>query len=102
MYNDVPGPEEIRIFLAQMLEEAGIAPVAELQESMIDDLEDRLSVHMMQTIAGLLSPEDLEQFTIQSGEDPNKGQDFLATKINNLPEVYMQALVSFREMFLNQ
>ncbi len=100
MYNNVPGPEQIRAFLEQLLEEAGITPVPDLKESMIDDLEDRLSVHLAQTIAVKLTPADFEEFTNISGSDPAGGQVFLQSKINNLPEVYLEALDSFRQMFL--
>jgi hypothetical protein len=100
MYNNIPGPEQIRIFLEQLLAEAGITPVPDLKESMIADLEDRLSVHLVQTIAPKLTPADFEQFTEISGSDPVDGQVFLQSKINNLPEVYLEALDSFRQMFL--
>ncbi len=100
MYNNVPGPEQMRVFLAQLLEEANINPTEELKESMIDDLEDRLSVHLAQTIAVKLTPSDFEQFTEISGSDPAVGQVFLQSKINNLSEVYIEALDGFRQMFL--
>ena len=81
MYNNVPGPEQIRAFLELLLEDAGITPVPELKESMIDDLEDRLSVHLVQTIAPKLTPADFEQFTEISGTDPAAGQVFLSLKL---------------------
>ncbi len=100
MYNNVPGPEQMRVFLTQLLEEANITPAEELKESMIDDLEDRLSVHLAQTIVTKLTPSDFEQFTEISGSDPAAGQIFLQSKINNLSEVYIEALDGFRQMFL--
>ena len=100
MYNNVPGPEALRVFLGQLLDDAGISPTPELKDSMIDDLEDRLNVHLTQALAGRLEPKDFEHFAKISETDPVAGQAFLSSKINNLPEIYQQALLDFRQAFL--
>lgn len=101
MYNNIPGPEQLRIFLAQLLTDAGIDAAPELKESMIDDLEDRLSTHLTQSLVEKIEPQDFDEFVKISETDPAAGQEFLASKINNLDEVYRQSLLEFRQAFLN-
>lgn len=101
MDNLLGRPEEIRVFLEDLLQEAGIAPEqAELKDEMIDDLETRLQTRLMQVLAENADEQTLETFSGMVEQDPVGAQEFLASKINNLPQLFFQAMAEFREAFL--
>lgn len=97
----IPGPEAIQIFLGQLLVDSGLNPVPELRDQMISDLEDRLATFLLQSVGSKLSPDDLVDFSKQLEEDPTRMQEFLVSKIPNLPQVYLDAMEEFRQSFLS-
>lgn len=92
---------EIRAFLDQLLEKKAINVPAELKESMISDLNQRLQVRFMQIITDKLSTDDLislDDVAFNDGEE--KVQVFLREKIENLDELFADAMQEFGDAFL--
>lgn len=99
---DTQQPEEIRIFFEDLLKDAGVEPESpELKAMMVEDLQQRLQTRFMQILAENLSAEDLETFSTLAEQDPLQANNFLMSKVPNVPQLFLQAMAEFREIYLS-
>lgn len=91
---------QIKVFLDSLLAERQIDVPAELKETMIDELNQRLQVRFQQIITEQLSEQDLAALDELAPSGQEAVQAFLRTKIANIDQLLMQAMAEFRQAFL--
>lgn len=96
-------PSEIRLYLENLLEDAGMTSVdIQMKEEMINQLYVRLDSFITTVIIDAMPEENIEEF-IQMNEQ-NKPQTeiaaFLNEKLPNSKEVFSKAFTDFRQMYL--
>jgi hypothetical protein len=97
----VPMPQEIRLFLEELLKEAKIEnPDPALKEMMIEDLYQRLQVRITQVLVEHLSAEDFEKYAELAGQDQVKAMEFIKLKNDNIPQYILEATQEFGRAFL--
>jgi hypothetical protein len=96
-------PPEIRIYLEGLLIDAGMTSTEEnLHEEMINELYLRLDNFIVATIINNIPDEDLEEF-IRLNEEKRPKEElekFLKEKIPNFQDVFAQAFIEFRDLYL--
>lgn len=96
-------PPEIRSFLEGMLQDANITTAdEETKEEMIKELFSRFDNYMTSSIVENLKEEDLDEF-IKMGDEKKPKEEiekFITDKIPNASEVFSQAMMTFRDMYL--
>lgn len=94
---------DIKLFLENLLEDAGMQLTDELKESMIVDLNNRLEKKLIADAIDNMQPQDVEAFIAllqQSNGDKVQVESFINSKVPNSKEVFMKSLVDFRNYFL--
>ncbi len=95
-------PQDIRAFLENILEDAGMTLTPELKEPMLFDLYTRLEKKLIADAMENMKPEDVEAFTqvIQTSTNKEEIEQFINAHLPNAKEVFVQSLVDFRTYFL--
>lgn len=95
-------PADIKTFLENLIEDAGMQLTPELQEAMIGDLYARLEKKLIADAIENMKSEDVEEFIqlVQSQKDKAEVDQYIATHLPNARELFMQSLVDFRTYFL--
>lgn len=95
-------PPDTKVFLENLLEDAGMTLTPELKEAMILDLYSRLEKKLIADAIENMKPEDVEAFTqmIQTSANKEQIEQFINSHLPNAKEVFMQSLVDFRTYFL--
>lgn len=96
-------PPEIRQFLEQLLQEAEMLTLDdETKEEMLKELFFQLENYLSSVIVENLSPEDLEVFIKMNNEKKSKEEieQFITEKVPNVQEIFSNAFVEFRKMYL--
>lgn len=96
-------PSESRIFLENLINEAGVQVVdEEMKEQILIELYSRLDNFMVTTIIKNMPPEYLEEFIRLNEENrPREEIDkFMTEKMPNSGEIFAQALIDFRDIYL--
>lgn len=96
-------PDEVRTFLEGILKDGNITSSdEEMHEEMIKELFARFDNFMTSTIVENLKEEDMEEF-IKMGEEKKSREEiekFITEKIPNAQDVFSQAMINFRDMYL--
>lgn len=95
-------PVDIRTYLENLIEDAGMQLTPQLQQAMIADLYARLEKKLIADAVENMKPEDVEAFTqlVQSGTTAEEIQKYINEHVPNAKEVFVQSLVDFRTYFL--
>lgn len=95
-------PADIRTYLENLIDDAGMQLPPGLKDSMVDDLYARLEKKLIADAVENMKPEDTEEFIklVQGGADPTQMQTYINEHIPNAKEVFVQSLVDFRTYFL--
>lgn len=96
-------PQEIRVFLESLLNDAGMTNLdKDMHEDMLKELFVRLDSFMLTTIVEGLPAEKLEEFTkmAESGKDRAMLEQYLKANIPNATEVFGRAMLEFRDIYL--
>lgn len=96
---------EVRQFLEQLMKDAGFIDVLpELKEELFNDLVTVFNEHMMTTIVEELPADKLLVFNKLQDEGKSKEEieGFLLESIENAPELFADALLEFRDTYLQQ
>lgn len=93
---------DVRTFLENLLEDAGMQLSDDLKNSMILDLNVRLEKKIIADAIDHMQPQDTEEFIklVQSTGDQKQIESFITSKIPNAKEVFMKSMVDFRSYFL--
>lgn len=95
---------EIHQYLKQLLVDAGQTDLGtELEEVMIQDLAARLEDRLILAAVEKLPQEKQEELANLASDKNNAKEvmDFLQTNIPDYDEVFAQALIDFREVYLS-
>jgi hypothetical protein len=95
---------EIHQYLKQLLVDAGQTDLGtELEEVLIQDLAARLEDRLILAAVEKLPQEKQEELTNLASDKNNAKEvmDFLQTNIPDYDEVFAQALIDFREVYLD-
>ncbi len=101
--NQIPEiPTDIKTYLENLIEDAGMQLTPELHEAMVNDLLARLEKRLIADAVENMKPENVEEFTqlIQSGSNPQAMQQYINEHVPNAKEIFVQSLVDFRTYFL--
>lgn len=95
-------PADTRVYLENLLEDAGMMLTPELKESLIIDLYNRLEKKMIADAIENMKPEDVEVFvqTIKTSQNQQEIDQFINSHLPNAKEIFVQSLVDFRTYFL--
>lgn len=95
-------PADIRTYLENLIDDAGMQLTPEMQNSLIDDLYARLEKKLIADAVENMKPEDIDEFIklAQSGENLEAMQTYINEHIPNAKEVFVQSLIDFRTYFL--
>lgn len=96
-------PPEIRQFLEQLLQETDTLTLDDqMKEDMINELFFQLENYLTSVIVDTLQPEDLETFIKLNQEKKSKEEieQFVNEKIPNAQEVFTNAFLEFKKMYL--
>jgi hypothetical protein len=97
-------PPEIREFLEAMLQEAQLTTLDDqMKEGMVQELFYQLDNYLTSVIVDSMKPEDLEAFIKLNEERKPKEEieNFVREKVPNAEEIFTQAFVDFRNMYLD-
>lgn len=96
-------PPEVKTFLEGILQDANMTSSDEqMHEEMLKELFARFDNYMTSSIVENLKEEDMEEF-IKMGNDKRPKEEiekFITEKIPNAQDVFSQAMMDFREMYL--
>jgi len=96
-------PTEIRGFLESLLQDAHMTSLTEeMKEDMVQELFLRLDSFMTSVIINSMPPEHIEGF-IQMNEQKKSVEEihqYLRNKIPNVEELFTNAYVEFRDLYL--
>ncbi len=96
-------PPEIRSFLEGILQDANITTADEqTKEEMVKELFARFDNYMTSSIVENLKEEDMDEF-IKMGTEKKPREEiekFITDKIPNASEVFSQAMMEFRDLYL--
>lgn len=96
-------PPEVRTFLEGILQDANMTSSDEqMHEEMLKELFARFDNYMTSSIVENLKEEDMEEF-IKMGNDKRPKEEvekFITEKIPNAQDVFSQAMMDFRDMYL--
>lgn len=95
-------PEEIKTYLTGLISDSGMVLEAQMKEEMLKELFARLDSYMTSVIVEKLSAEDVEVF-IKMNEDKKPKEEieqFIKTKLPNSQEVFTNAFIDFRNLYL--
>jgi hypothetical protein len=94
--------EEIRGFLEGLISDSGMVLEPQMKEEMVKELFARLDSYMTSVIVEKLSSEDVETF-IKMNEDKKpkaEVEQFIKDKLPNAKEVFTNAFIDFRNLYL--
>lgn len=94
---------EIRSFLESLLADANMTTLDDgVKEEMISELYARLDNFLSSHLVDSLPPEEVENFITMNGEGKSKEEveQFLKDKIPNSEQVFTDAFIEFRNMYL--
>jgi len=103
MDNTVQIPDDIREYLNNILQEAGMLTLDDqMREGMIQELYYQLDNYLASIMVKSLEPEDLETFIKMNEEKKSKEEieNFVTEKVPNSQEVFSNALIEFRRLYL--
>lgn len=96
-------PPEVRTFLEGILQDANMTTADdEMREEMLKELFARFDNYMTSSIVENLKEEDMEEF-IKMGDEGRTREEiekFISEKIPNAQEVFSQAMMDFRNLYL--
>ncbi len=101
--NQLVIPNDIRAFLEGLLDDTNMSTLdSQVREEMIKELFARLDNYMTSSIVENLKEEDMEEFIKMGSEGKGKEEieKFITDKIPNAQEVFSQAMIDFRDMYL--
>ncbi|MBI2021948.1 hypothetical protein HYS93_03695 [Candidatus Daviesbacteria bacterium] len=96
-------PDEIRAFLDNLLEEAGMTDMdAQMHEDMLQALYKRLDRYITSSIVSNLPTENLDEFVKMSQQNRPRDEieQFLRQRIPNSQDVLAKAFLDFRDLYL--
>ncbi len=96
-------PKEIRAFLENLLDSAGITSVEpEMREQMIEELYVRLDKYIIAKVTENMPDEKLDEFAklFENKADMSQIQEYLLKNLPNAQEVFAQAFVEFENIYL--
>jgi len=96
-------PPEARTFLEGLLQDSGILNLGEEEkEEMIKELYARLDNFITSTIIDNLPPENMEEFIKMTEQNKSKSEieAYLNSKMPNAKEVFANAFIEFRNLYL--
>lgn len=93
---------DIRTYLDNLLEDAGMVLTDELKESMIQDLNVRLEKKLIADALDNMNPEKVEEFIklLQAQANSQQVDSFIKEHVPNAQELFTKSLVDFRDYFL--
>lgn len=103
--NPITIPQETRTFLEGLLRDGGMSNLDEqTTEDMIQELFIRLDSYMTGAIIDNLDQPNVEAFIklAESGADQNTIQEFLKDKIPNAQDIFTNAMLTFRDLYLGK
>lgn len=95
--------DETRAFLESLLQDAGFtAPDEKAHEDMINELYSRLDYFLTSRIIDAMPPQYLDEFTKLNEEKRSREEieRFMKEKIPNMNDVFKDAFLEFRNMYL--
>jgi len=100
--HDLTIPEEVRVFLEEMLKDAGMVMPDDMKEDMVKELYLRLDAYITSVIATALTPKHLEEFVKMNEEKRPKAEieQFLQDNVPNSRELFAKAFADFRALYL--
>jgi hypothetical protein len=102
-FNEILMPEEIRLFLVDLLKEANAWPDAEeLQQRMLVDLFTRLQAKLLLTFTEYLSEEQMEAYGKLAQTDYTTANEYLQSQLPQYNAIFLKTLAEFREVFLGK
>lgn len=101
--SNIPMPIEVDVFLNNLLTEAKLdnADLA-LKQMMLEDLYTRFEHHITLTMAKHLESNDIETFAKLSALNQEQALLFIQEKLPLLPQILLEAIEEFKQMFLKQ
>ena len=104
MLTELSSQQVVNDFLNKMLTDAGMDNISpEVRGQMLNDLRNRLEDRFFATILSNLNEEQITAFR-EIIEGQNDGSDkmdkFISTNIPNAAEVFSQAMMTFRDVYL--
>jgi hypothetical protein len=101
--SNIPMPVEVDVFLNNLLTEAKLDKSnPALKQMMLEDLYTRFDHHITLTIAKHLESDDIETFAKLSALDQDQATLFLQEKSPEMPQILLEAIEGFKQMFLKQ
>lgn len=103
MDQDLQIPQEVRTFLEGLLEDAHMTTLDDsMREEMIKELYARLDNFITTAIVDNLPPEHLEEFIKLNETKKSQAeiQAYLQDKMPNAQEVFSNAFIQFRDLYL--
>lgn len=95
-------PQDTKIFLENIIDEAGLQLTPQLKEAMIGDLYNKLEKKLIADAIENLKPEDVDEFVevVRNSRSQTEIQKFVEEKLPNAKEIFMESLIDFRTYFL--
>ena len=103
MLTELSSQQVVNDFINKMLTDAGMDNISpEVREQMSNDLKNRLEDRFFATILANLDSEDkITVFReITESGDPEKMSQFISTNMPNADELFAQAMMTFRDVYL--
>ncbi len=101
--NGMQIPEEMKLFLESCLWDKGMRDLPEeMKTEMIRNLAVRLQTWLLQSALAKLKDSDISEFDklTEQSPDPAIIQSFLREKIPNIDEVFGNAMLTFKQTYL--
>lgn len=98
-------PEEVRKYLESLLYDTHVTLLdEEMKEEMIEEIYKRLDSYLAATIINSLPPQYIEEFiNMNEAKKPkDEVEQFLKEKMPNMQEVFANAFIEFRNMYLGK
>lgn len=103
MLTELSSHQVVNDFLNKMLTDAGMNNVSpEVRDQMFSDLRNRLEERFFATVVSNLNDGQISTFReiVEAGGDSAKMNKFLSTNLPNSNELFSQAMLSFRDVYL--
>jgi|SRR3989344_4979771 len=103
MLTELSSQQVVDDFLNKVLTDAGMDNVSpEVRSQMFNDLKNRLEDRFLATILANLNEDQITSFReiTESGGNQEKMNDFISANLTNAPELFAQAMMSFRDTYL--
>jgi hypothetical protein len=96
-------PQEIRSFLENLLQDAGMTLDESMKEEMVKELYARLDNFVTATIVDNMPEDKIEEFIALNEQKKSleEIQGFITTNLPNAQEVFAKAFTDFRNMYLS-